>query len=173
MTKPKQSNDKQSINLLTGEIIENKEQAKESLKQLRTEKKEMSDTIDGNIALIKQDFNLDDKELVKQKKFFYKLYKTNWLTISNLSLPTYKVLKFLELNTHHKDNSITINGKYQSYTEMALMCNVSLSTFKRGIKELCDLNILTTERKSKYTIIYFNPKYMEDSMTEKSIYNKF
>jgi len=173
MTKPKQSDDKQSINLVTGEIIENERQAKENIIQLRKERNEILSTIDGNIDLIKKDFEFGENELVKQKRFFYKLYKTNWYDISNLSLPTYKVLKFFELNMHHKDNSVTVNGKYQTYSEMSRMCNIGESTFKKSIKELQAINVINTVRKGKFNIVYMNPKYIEDSMTEKSIHNMF
>lgn len=166
MPKEKQ---KSNISKATGEIIEDAKTAKENIEYINETIKELQ----GNRRDIKRAFGLDSNELVNQKRFFYKLYKTDWELINSFSMSTYKILMFMIMNIHYKDNSVTINDKNITYSEMALICDVSLSTFKRAIKELQGVNMVKIERKGLYNVIYFNPLYIEDSKTEKSIYTKF
>lgn len=175
MTKPKQSINKQSINLVTGEIIENEIQAKESIKQLQKEKKENKQFLDNNVKCIKDTFNLNDEELIFQKdRFFFKLYKKFYNEyIYDLSPHTVKVFMFLVDNLNHKDNSIVINGKFPSQDEMVEKSGIPIKSFKKAISELVSKNIIVSERHRHIRKIYINPQIIEDDKTERVVHNKF
>lgn len=160
---------KESINIVTGEIIESRRDAEENLKSLDRSIQDLK----ANKKAIKKEFDLESKELISQKRFFYKLYKTDFDTLKHLSTPTFKVLKFFEMNMDYRDNSISINGKHPAYSDLSALCNIGLTAFKTAISELKKCNIVAVVRKGKFNIIYMNPEYIEDSKTERTIYNLF
>ena len=157
------------VSILTGERIENRESCDENVALLDAEIKKLQ----KNKRDIKESQGLNTKKLIKQKRFFYKLYKTNWEVLSKLSNSTFKVLKFFEMHTDYMSNTVIVNNIHMTYKDMSKYCGVGERQFNNAVKELRKMNIILTERKGKYNIVTFNPLYIEDSLTEKEVYNKF
>lgn len=184
MTKPKQKQDTQSITLkTTGERIEDKKTAKQSLKDLKSEQKAIEKEYQEKIGLLQHDQQLikeafeDKKPIIikRDDEFFYQLKKTkeNNHNILELSHSARELLFLLMLHMDYMDNVITIDRKYPSNEELQTLFKMSKQTFQKALKELKEMDIVHLERKTKYRVITLNPYYIEDTKTTDNTWKKF
>lgn len=158
------------ISELTAEIIDNEHTARNAIADIDAEIRKLKD----NKKDIKEAYRLDIKELVYQKRFFYKLYKLEYSEVfKSLSPTTCKLLMFFMFNMNYKDNSIMLGDIFPNQSEISKYSGIGITKVKEGIKTLSDMNIIITEQHRQSYRIYLNPLFIEDSMTQKEVYYKF
>jgi DNA-binding MarR family transcriptional regulator len=109
-----------------------------------------------------------------QRRFFYKLYKNSYEEIFKDMHPiTLKVFMFFVYNMHHMDNSVSVSGVYPSQDVLVEKCGVTKSMYKKAVRELLQMNLISSQRKSKFNKITVHPFMCEDSKTSEDVWDLF